>query len=153
MALVGAKLLVKVLDKRPLGQFSLSPQDETKATWAPKLTKEMGKIDWQKPARSIVDQVRGLQPWPGAYTFYNGKMLKITQAQISTVVIPDTRRGSEDIVKFTPGQVTNVSRNGFHVACLTQAILIKEVQPEAGKVMSADSFTAGYKIAQGSCFH
>ena len=153
MALVGAKLLVKVLDKRPLGQFSLSPQDETRATWAPKLTKEMGKIDWQKPARSIVDQVRGLQPWPGAYTFYNGKVLKITQAQISTVVIPDTRRSSEDIVKFTPGQVTNVSRNGFHVACLTQAILIKEVQPEAGKVMSADSFTAGYKIAQGSCFH
>ena len=103
----------------------------------------MGRIDWKKPARSIIDQVRGLQPWPGAYTFYNGKMLKITQAQIST----------EDTVKFTSGQVTNVSRNGFHVACLKQAILIKEVQPEAGKVMSADSFAAGYKIAQGSCFH
>ena len=144
MALVGAKLLVKVLDKRPSGQFSLSPQDETRATWAPKLTKEMGKIDWQKPARSIVDQVRGLQPWPGAYTFYNGKMLKITQAQIST----------EDTVKFTSGQVTNVSRNGFQVACLKQAILIKEVQPEAGKVMSADSFVAGHKeIVTGTTFY
>ena len=50
-------------------------------------------IDWKKPARSIMDQVRGLQPWPGAYTFYNGKMLKITQAQIST----------EDIGKFISG--------------------------------------------------
>jgi len=140
MALVGAKLLVKVLDKRPLGQFSLSPQDETKATWAPKLTKEMGLIDWKKQARSIIDQVRGLAPWPGAYTFYNGKMLKITKLQIST----------EDTGKFTPGQVINVSRNGFHVACLTQALLIKEVQPEAGKVMPANSFAAGYKIARGS---
>jgi len=140
MALVGAKLLVKVLDKRPLGQFSLSPQDETKATWAPKLTKEMGLIDWKKQARSIIDQVRGLAPWPGAYTFYNGKMLKITKLQIST----------EDTGKFTPGQVINVSRNGFHVACLTQALLIKEVQPEAGKVMPANSFAVGYKIARGS---
>jgi methionyl-tRNA formyltransferase len=143
MALVGAKLLVNVLDKRPLGQFSLSPQDETKATWAPKLSKEMGKIDWKSPAHSIINQVRGLQPWPGAYTFYNGKLLKITRAQIST----------EDTVKFIPGQVINAGRDGFHVACLTQALLIKEVQPEAGKVMPADSFTAGHKIARGSCFH
>jgi len=142
MAQAGARLLVNVLDKRPSGQFSLNPQDETKATWAPKLTKEMGRIDWRTPARSIVNQVRGLQPWPGAYTFYDGKMLKITQAQIST----------QDTVKFTPGQVINVSRDGFHVACLTQALLIKEVQPEAGKVMPASSFVAGYKIAHGSCF-
>jgi methionyl-tRNA formyltransferase len=142
MAQAGARLLVNVLDKRPSGQFSLNPQDETKATWAPKLTKEMGRIDWRTPARSIVNQVRGLQPWPGAYTFYDGKMLKITQAQIST----------GDTVKFTPGQVINVSREGFHVACLTQALLIKEVQPEAGKVMPASSFVAGYKIAHGSCF-
>jgi methionyl-tRNA formyltransferase len=113
----------------------------------------MGKIDWKSSAHSIINQVRGLQPWPGAYTFYNSKMLKITRAQISTVVMPDTRRSSENAVKFTPGQVINVGRDGFHVACLTQALLIKEVQPEAGKVMPADSFAAGHKIARGSCFH
>jgi len=149
MALVGAKLLVKVLEKQPLGRFLLSPQDETKATWAPKLTREMGLIDWKKTARAINDQVRGLQPWPGAHTFYHGKMLKITQVQISTVVMPDTRRSSEDMAQFTPGQVIKVGRNGFHVACLTQGILIKEVQPEAGKVMPASSFAAGYKILPG----
>jgi methionyl-tRNA formyltransferase len=140
MALVGAKLLVKVLDKRPLGQFSLSPQDEASVTLAPKLTKEMGKIDWKNQARSMVDQVRGLQPWPGAYTFYNGKMLKITQAQIST----------EDIGRSSPGQVIKVGKNGFHVACADKALLIKEVQPEAGKVMPAQSFAAGHKIVPGS---
>jgi len=136
MAQVGAKLLVKVLEKQPLGQISLSPQDETKATWAPKLTKEMGLIDWKKPARAIINQVLGLQPWPGAYTFCKGKMLKITQAQISM----------EDKAKSSPGQVIKVSKDGFHVACSDKGLLIKEVQPEAGKVMSANSFVAGYRI-------
>jgi methionyl-tRNA formyltransferase len=131
--------LVSVLDKQPTGQFALSPQDEKQVTWAPKLAKEMGLIDWKKPARSIIDQVRGLQPWPGAYTFFNGKMLKITQIQISM----------EDRAKFSPGQVISVSKSGFSVACGTQAVLIKEVQPEAGKIMPAHSFVAGYKIASG----
>ncbi len=139
MAQMGAKLLIKVLDKCPLGQFPLKPQDETQVTYAPKLTKQMGAIDWKKQARSIIDQVRGLQPWPGAYTFHNGKMLKITRVQITT----------DDIGKYIPGQVTKVERSGFHVACSDKCLLIKEVQPEAGKGMPANSFVAGYKITQG----
>jgi methionyl-tRNA formyltransferase len=144
MALVGAKLLLRVLDKRPLGQFSLNPQDETLVTYAPKLTKEMGTIDWKRPVRSINDQVRGLQPWPGAYTFYNGKMLKIIQAQIT----------AEGVGKFSPGQIIKASKNGFHVACLDKALLIKEVQPEAGKAMPAQSFAAGHKkVVTGTTFY
>jgi len=142
MASVGAELLVKVLDKSPDGQFPLSPQDETQVTWAPKLTKEMGKIDWHAQAQSILDQVRGLQPWPGAYTSYKGKMLKVIQAQISM----------EDKANYTPGQVIKVDRNGFHVACPDKGLLIKEVQPEAGKLMPAGSFVAGYKISPGFSF-
>ena len=69
-------------------------------------------------------------------------MLKITQVQIST----------EDKGKFTPGQVIKVAKEGFHVACLDNGLLIKEVQPEAGKVMPAQSFVAGYKIAEGFSF-
>jgi methionyl-tRNA formyltransferase len=67
-------------------------------------------------------------------------MLKITQTGIST----------ENTGQFTPGQVINVSRNGIHVACSDNMLLIKEVQPQAGKVMPAVSFAAGYKITQGS---
>jgi len=142
MAQVGAQLLIKVLDKKPTGHYSLSPQDESLVTYAPKLTKEMGKIDWNRPAQSMVDQVRGLQPWPGAYTFYNGKILKIIQAQIST----------ESIGKCGPGQVINVDKNGFHIACADKGLLIKEVQPEAGKVMPAQSFVAGYKVGTDTTF-
>jgi methionyl-tRNA formyltransferase len=142
MAQVGSKLLINVLYKSPAGDFSLIPQDEAQVSYAPKLTKEMGLIDWKKPVKSIIDQVRGLQLWPGAYTFYNGKMLKITQVQISM----------EDTAKFTAGQVISVDRNGFHVACGDKVLLIKEVQPEAGKVMPAHSFAAGYQVAIGSAF-
>jgi methionyl-tRNA formyltransferase len=142
MAQVGAKLLVKVLDQQPMGRFLLSPQDKGRMSWAPKLTKEMGLINWNSHSQSIFNQVRGLQPWPGAYTFYNGKMIKITQAEIS----------NEDTAKSTPGQVLNVNKNGFHVACSKGALLIKELQPEAGKVMPASSFAAGYKVMTGTSF-
>ena len=142
MAQVGARLLIKVLDESPSGQFLLKPQDEAVVTYASKLTKEMGRIDWKNKAQSISDQVRGLQPWPGAHTFYNGKMLKIIQAQVTT----------DDVGKASPGQVTKVGRDGVQVACLDKSILIKEVQPEAGKVMPVQSFVAGYKITQGYLF-
>ena len=142
MAQAGAGLLVKVLDQQPLGRFPLYPQDKTQVSWAPKLTKEMGLINWKAQARSIYDQVRGLQPWPGAYTFYNGKMLKIIQAEIS----------GENGGKFAPGQVIDAGKNGFQVACPDKALLIKEVQPEAGKAMPAGSFVAGYKVMTGMTF-
>ena len=142
MSQVGADLLIKVLERNFLGQFPLSPQNESQVTQAPKLTKEMSVIDWKKDARLIRDQVRGLQPWPGAVTIYNGKTLKITQVEIS----------KEDKGNFKPGQVINVGKNGFQVACGDGALLIKELQPEAGKLMPASSFVAGYKIASGFSF-
>ncbi|MDE2027413.1 MAG: methionyl-tRNA formyltransferase, partial [Candidatus Omnitrophica bacterium] len=77
MSRVGAGLLVKILKEHPQGDFPLIPQDQALVTYAPKLTKDMGRIDWKKTAASVNNQVRGLQPWPGAYTFYKGKMLKI----------------------------------------------------------------------------
>ena len=140
MAQVGAQFLIKVLEQHPSGQFSVISQDEALVTYAPKLTKEMGRIDWNKPAQAIINQVRGLQPWPGAHTLYKGKILKVTQAQITT-------EGKGD---FIPGEVSHVDKNGFYVACGDKILLIKELQPEAGKVMSAVSFVAGYKIARGS---
>ena len=139
MAQVGAKLLIQILGIKLLGQVPLNPQDEAQVTYAPKLTKEMGRIDWNRSARLIIDQIRGLQPWPGAYTFYNGKMLKVTQVELST----------EELGTSIPGQVFKVGKNGFLVTCAEEVLLIKEVQPEAGKVMPASSFVAGYKISSG----
>ena len=142
MAQIGAELLLKVFGKYPQGGFALSPQDQAQVTYAPKLTKEMGRIDWKKDAQTILDQIRGLQPWPGAYTFYNGRMLKITQAQITT----------KSLGIHAPGQVIEIDKGGFYVACFDYGLLIKEVQPEAGKVMPAHSFVVGYKVVTGTTF-
>jgi methionyl-tRNA formyltransferase len=139
MARAGAKLLGDVLAQCASGQYSLKPQDEAQVTYASKLTREMGKIDWQKPARVIFNQVRGLMPWPGAHTCYNGKMLKIIQAQIMT----------DGAIKSPAGQVMAVDKNGFVVATGDQGLLIKEVQPENSRIMSAGSFIAGYRIVPG----
>jgi methionyl-tRNA formyltransferase len=140
MAEVGARLLGDVLEHASKAGFPLTPQDETKVTYAPRLTREMGLINWNKPARTIVNQVRGLQPWPGAFTGHNGKMLKITQAQAAA--------GG----KGSPGEVTGLGRDGFLITCLDGSVLVKEVQPEAGKVMPAGSFTAGHKLVSGTIF-
>ena len=139
MARVGAGLLLRILEEYPSGEFSFYPQDMNQVTHAPKLTREMGIIDWNRQVRSIRDQVRGLQPWPGAYTVYHGKILKIIRVE----------RTTEDSGIFTPGEVSRVDKNGLYVACLDKILLIKEVKPEAGKIMPAQSFVAGYKISPG----
>ncbi len=139
MAGVGAQLLADILRQFPTGDFPLTPQDEGRVSWAPKITKDMGLINWNRPAEEIVNQVRGLQPWPGAQTMYQGKMLKIAKARVSA--------GGQGPGR--PGQIVQVSKDGFYVACRDTAILVLEVQPQAGKLMSSGSFTAGYKIAQG----
>ena len=135
MSIKGAALLVSALQQNASGDFPLIPQDVSQVSWAPKLTKEMGLIDWKVSARSIIDQVRGLMPWPGAYTFYQGKMLKIVDVQLS----------SEIKGVHVPGQVINANKEGLHVACGEGVLLIRRVQPEAGKQMPASSFVAGLR--------
>jgi len=139
MSVIGAKLLIKLLDQ---SQFPLKAQDKNLVTYAPKLTKDMGKIDWNKPAASIHNQIRGLQPWPGAHTIYNGKLLKILKSKLTG--------HAKD--KAQPGEIMKVDKNGFCVACAEGGLLITEVQPEAGKVMPASSFIAGHKVVTGTTF-
>ena len=139
MSAIGAQLLVKVLGQKPESTWSMVAQDEQLVTFAPKLTKEMGRIQWDRPASKIVNQVRGLKPWPGSHVFYKGRMLKISDVQMSL----------EDMMHAQPGEIVKVDKLGFHVACQDRAILVKEVHPEAGKLMPASSFMAGYKIVVG----
>ena len=99
-------------------------------------------MNWNVPAQVIVNQVRGLQPWPGVHCVHKGKALKICWAQVSL----DRRAPS------TPGEVVDIGKDGFTVATAQGAVLIKEVQPEAGKIMPAHSFVAGYKVVIGTTF-
>ena len=133
MALIGAKLLKKTLDGIALGQYRCTPQDESQVTLAPRLTKQMGKIQWQGSATSIERLIRGLKPWPGTFTQCKGKGLKILEA-------------SQVQVQGVPGSVVSISKEGFVVACSQGGILVKQVQPEAAKVMSAYDFIQGSRL-------
>ncbi|MBU1084488.1 MAG: methionyl-tRNA formyltransferase, partial [Candidatus Omnitrophica bacterium] len=79
----GAELIIKTLDMIAAGKETLTAQDESEATYAAKLKKEDGEIDWTRTAEEIDRKIRGLKPWPGAFTYINGKMLKILEAEIA----------------------------------------------------------------------
>jgi len=120
--------------------YRLAEQDEERAVLAPKLTKQDGLIDWNNPAASIHNQIRGVMPWPGAFTSYRGKMLKIFQAD-PLAVFPAN--------KPVPGQVVRADKHGIVVACGRGFLEIKELQLEAARRMPAQSFVIGHKLAAG----
>jgi methionyl-tRNA formyltransferase len=139
MALVGAKLLVTTLNTIATGTFTCTPQDKTKVSYASKLTKELGHLSWKKPAVQIERLVRGLKPWPGTYTGFRGKSLKILD-----VTVQDTT-----VVTAKPGEVIELNKEGFVVACAQGSILVKRVHLEASKAVSAYDFIQGHRVLRG----
>jgi methionyl-tRNA formyltransferase len=116
-------------------------QDLQKVTFAPKLTKEMGKIDWNKPASDIRSLIRGLLPWPTAYTVYRERMLKILDA--------DIWRGT---TKASCGEVVAILKEGIVVGTGEGQLLLKTVHLESSKKMSAYGFVVGHNIQIGDKF-
>jgi methionyl-tRNA formyltransferase len=136
---VGAPLLIKAVDLIDSGKVSYTNQDPDKVTFAPPLKKEEGQIDWKRSAKEIHCQIRGCDPWPVAYTYIKGKMLKIFSADL----------GLGD-AKYEPGQVVDrVKDEGFIVATSGGTIFVKEAQFESGKRMKAWDFVIGNKVKVG----
>ena len=135
VAELGATALLEVLDS--FGTITPVPQDDSLATWASPLKKDEGKIDWSQDAKAIYARIRGVTPWPGAYTTFGGKRLKIHRAR------PVNRCG-----------VTAESLNGdgLIVACGHGALELLEVQPEGGRRMPAADFMRGARITEGAHF-
>ena len=142
MKAIGQKLLLKTIDSIEKGTYTFTVQDDRAATLAPKLTKELGQIQWSKPARSISNLARGILPWPGAYTYYQGKLLKI----LETELVPKSFRS------YSPGEVAKVDKKGFTVATADQGLLVKSVHLEASTPMSAYQFMVGHRLEPGFKF-
>ena len=137
---LGAELLMdalKIIDDR---SYRLLEQDEDKVILAPKLKKEDGLIDWRTPAIDIHNQIRGVLPWPGAFTSYRGKMLKIFHSDVLPL-FPNH--------KPVAGEVVRADKQGIVVACGRSFLNIKELQLEAGKRMSGQNFITGHKLKAG----
>jgi methionyl-tRNA formyltransferase len=138
MALKGADLLLKTVNLISEGKETLKAQDKKAVTYAPKIRKEDGLIDWNNRAVNILNQVRALQPWPGAYTYLNGRLLKIFKA----------KNAGNKIGVFNPGTI--IRDKGFSVATGDGIIDIIKVQLEGKKIMYSDDFLKGIKVVTGN---
>ena len=138
LAQKGARLVLETLRRLEEENLQPVPQDSNLSSYAPKLRKEDGLIDWSKSAAEIHNRIRGLEPWPGAYTFSKSKRLRICKTEIAP-------SGSGD----QAGKVARTSDHGIEVGTGDGRILVTQLQPEGKKRMAAKSFLAGHKINPG----
>ena len=139
LASLGARLIVEALDKLKEGTAKRIPQDESQATYVKMLDKKMGYIDFAKPAIDIERMIRGLNPWPSAYTKLKGKTLKIWRAEVI-----------EYNSNARPGELVELTKDYFVVMTGKDALIIKELQLEGKKRMPCDAFLRGYPIEKGT---
>ncbi|MDI6844525.1 MAG: methionyl-tRNA formyltransferase [Candidatus Saccharicenans sp.] len=136
---IGAALLVRTLEN--IDRLELKEQNHELATYAPRLTKEQGLLDWQEPAEIIDRKVRAFYEWPGAFTYVDGRRLEIISGQTTQGVMPSAR----------PGEVVQIDKSGIYVCCGQKTFyLVERVKPEGKKEMSAFSFSLGGKIKVGT---
>jgi methionyl-tRNA formyltransferase len=144
LADLGAELLVTVVDQIASGTARDEPQDETRATYAPRLTKEEGLIDWTQAASAIHNRVRGLYPWPHAYTFFNGTRLIVLRSAVATRTAGAS--GSR------PGAILGATSDAIRVTTGDGELAILEVQPEGRRAMRVHDFLLGHRLAAGEAF-
>lgn len=142
LAEMGAELMVETLRGIQAGTITPQPQDSSRATHAPLLQKEDGKIDWSQPAIRIANRVRGLVPWPGTYTSFRGATLHNWSARAASP--------PEKIPAALEPATLQVEKNRLLVACGENTWLeILELQPQDRKRMSARDFMNGFHVQSG----
>ena len=142
LAQAGAELLIKTLPSIEQGTAEYEKQPEESPTpYAAMITKQMGLMDFNRQACELERLVRGLNPWPSAYTFINGKTLKVWKCKVSM-----------EETEAVPGTVFLTDKEGIHVACGQGVLILTEVQLEGKKRMEAEAFLRGYHIENGTVF-
>ncbi|HWT27803.1 MAG TPA: methionyl-tRNA formyltransferase [Mobilitalea sp.] len=139
LAVLGADLLIEALKQIEDGTASREKQDDSKATYVKVIDKDMGNVDFTKSAVEIEHLIRGLNPWPSAFTMIDGKTLKLWRAAVE----PTDR-------KAEPGVVIEVRKDSLAVMTGDGLLIIKELQLEGKKRMTADAFLRGYQITAGT---
>ncbi|ETR72244.1 MAG: methionyl-tRNA formyltransferase [Candidatus Magnetoglobus multicellularis str. Araruama] len=139
LAKSGASLLVDTIDKLSEQRIQSRPQDHSFATYARLLTKKDGLIQWQQPTQSIINFIRGMTPWPGAYTYLNNKRLKIFMAE---------KADATQI--FPPGTVLEAFPDELWIATGDGALSILNIQSASGKQMSVADYLRGNTIVAGT---
>ncbi|MDM8549780.1 methionyl-tRNA formyltransferase [Desulfobacterales bacterium HSG2] len=139
LAIVGAELLVKTLKRFEADDIQPVPQDHAQATYAPILNKKDGRIDWKKSAEALEAFIRGVTPWPGAFTFHEDKRLKIFKA---VPVLTDTDEPPGTVIRSFPDELRVATGKGV--------LSILEIQGASGKRLLIKDFLRGYKMPPGT---
>ena len=140
LSVVGGPLVLKTIKALEDGSLVRHPQNHEQATYAPMLDKKLGNIDWKMPAVEIERLIRGLNPWPSAFTYLGGKMLKLWEAEV--VELED---GAQ-----TPGTLLDFDKDGFVVACGEDGLKIKSLQLQGKKRMATGDFLRGFSVEEGA---
>lgn len=141
LAEAGAKLCVKTLEALQNKTVTPVPQGETTTAYAKMLEKQLGNIDWTKSAVEIERLIRGLAPWPSAYTNWNGKVMKIWDAKVV--------ESENDTNEAQPGAIVKVEKDTFDVQTGDGLLKVRELQIPGKKRMDAGAFLRGYQIKEG----
>lgn len=144
LAELGARLLVKTLAGLEDGSVTPIPQDHSQANYVRMLKKEDGLLNWNQTPEKVVNFIRGMQPWPVAYTYLEGRMVKLWKAK---ALAPSEHTGGSD-----PGTVLAVNDEGLAVAVSCGVVMLLEVQPENSRRMTALDFANGYRVQPGHRF-
>lgn len=140
LAQLGAEAAAAAMELVRAGTAPRLPQDEAKITQAPPLRREELAIQWGRPAVSVVNHVRALSPLPGARTIHNGRLLKV-------LVAAQAKRAPGE--RGIPGEVLELSKDGFLVQAGSGGMLVLRVQPEGRRTMSASDYAKGYRLRRG----
>jgi len=142
LSLSGSGLLIKTVKAIAGDKYKLTPQDESVVSFAPKLKKSDGLINWGNSAREINNLIRGCYDWPGAFTHYKGRILKILKADVFFSL-------ENEKVKKNPGEIIRVLKDDFVVSTARGDLVVEELQIEGKRRMQVEEFIAGHKIQPG----
>jgi methionyl-tRNA formyltransferase len=140
LAILGRETMEETLQQLCAGTLQREVQNDELSTYASMMKKEDGRIDWSRTAQEVHNQVRGLDPWPGAYTTLNGELLKLAGTS------PETEGDG------TPGSVMGADQSGVRIACGDGSLLINELQLAGRKRLKAGDFLRGCALAPGDAF-
>ena len=139
LAPIGGRLLAQTIIGLKNGSLSPIPQDHAQATLAPLLKKEDGMINWKDEASALANRIRGLTPWPGAYTYCGEERWQLWRAQATPVGCAEAE----------PGTILEVTKEALRVATGKGSLLIQEIQPASGKRLAVRQYLAGHPVAVG----
>lgn len=142
LADIGARLLIETLDRLAAGEVREQPQDDAAATYASRITREDGAIDWTRSAKAVHDQIRGLYPWPHAFSFVDGRRIIFWA---SSVVATSANAAA-------PGTIVEASHERLYIATGSGTLSVAMLQVEGRRPLPTREFLAGHSLTPGARF-